>query len=482
MLIFLICLISLVAGYYFYGNYVEKVFSPDSNRKTPAITVNDGVDYMAMPTWKVFLIQLLDIAGIGPIFGPVLGALYGPQALLWIVLGTIFGGAVHDYFSGMISVRQNGDSIPDVVGQNMGNAARNLMRVFSLILLTLVGVVFVLAPSKLLSGMTGMNTMIFVLIIFAYYFIATILPIDKIIGKLYPLFGLMLLFMTLGVAVGLVVNGYEILPNRDFSSATHPTDLPLWPLLFVTLSCGAISGFHCTQSPLMARCMKNENNGKKVFFGSMIMEGVIALIWCTAGMSFYKDPAALQAVIAEGSPAAVVNELCTGLLGPIGGFAALLGVIALPITSGDTAFRSSRLILAESIKMDQDKAKQRLMISIPLFLIGGFIATLEFGLIWRYFGWANQTLAMIMLWTASVYLIVRKKNHWITSLPATFMTAVIVTYILQAGIGFGLTPKASGIAGVIISVICLALFISKYRNKENPEEVSEVELDSAAES
>lgn len=478
MIIFIVCLVTLLVGYKIYGRYVEKVFAPDTNRITPATKINDGVDFMEMPTWKVFLIQLLDIAGIGPIFGPILGALYGPQALIWIVLGTIFGGAVHDYFSGMISVRQNGDSIPEVVGQNMGNAARQMMRVFSLILLTLVGVVFVLAPSKLLSGMTGLNTMIFVGIIFTYYFIATILPIDKIIGKLYPIFGAMLLFMTFGVAFGLVAKGYEILPNVDFSASVHPTDLPLWPLLFVTLSCGAISGFHCTQSPLMARCMKNESEGKKIFFGSMVMEGVIALIWCTAGMSFYKDPAALQAIIAEGSPAAVVNELCTGLLGPIGGFAALMGVIALPITSGDTAFRSSRLILAETIKIDQAKAKKRLMISIPLFIIGGLIACLEFGVIWRYFGWANQTLAMIMLWTASVYLIVRKKNHWITSLPATFMTAVIVTYIFQAGIGFGVSPKVSGIIGVAVAFICLGLFIAKYRNQDNPEEI---ELESAVE-
>ena len=471
MIIFLACLFTLILGYAAYGRYVDKVFSPDGNRETPAIALNDGVDYMEMPTWKVFLIQLLDIAGIGPIFGPILGALYGPQALLWIVFGTIFGGAVHDYFSGMISVRQNGDSIPDVVGKNMGNAARNIMRVFSLILLTLVGVVFVLAPSKLLSGMTGVNTMVFVLAIFAYYFIATILPIDKIIGKLYPIFGLMLLFMTFGVAIGLIANGYEILPNTDFSTSVHPKELPLWPLLFVTLSCGAISGFHCTQSPLMARCMKNECEGKKIFYGSMVMEGVIALIWCTAGISFYKDPAALQAIIAEGSPAAVVNELCTSLLGAVGGFAALLGVIALPITSGDTAFRSSRLILAETIKMDQAQAKKRLMISVPLFIVGGLIACLDFGVIWRYFGWANQTLAMIMLWTASVYLIVRKKNHWITSLPATFMTAVIVTYIFQAGIGFGLEPMTAGVIGLVVSFICLGLFIGKYRKHENPEEV-----------
>ena len=325
MLYFLLCVGILVLGYFTYGVFVEKIFGIQPDRKTPCWTKEDGVDYINMPTWKVFFIQLLDIAGLGPIFGPILGALYGPQALLWIVIGSIFAGGVHDYFSGMLSVRSGGKSIPEVVGDEMGQFARQTLRVFSVILLLLVGVVFILGPAKLLSSMTGFNVQLLVALIFVYYFVATILPIDKIIGRLYPIFGALLLFMTIGITFGLIYHGYEFLPNMDISTNVHPGDLPLFPLLFITLSCGALSGFHSTQSPLMARCMRNEKNGRVVFYGAMIAEGIIGLVWATAGMSFYDSPEALNAVIAAQSPAGVVNQVSTELLGVFGGFLAVLG-------------------------------------------------------------------------------------------------------------------------------------------------------------
>ncbi len=466
MVYLFLCIGLLIVGYFTYGKIVDNIFGPDSSRPTPAQTMSDGVDYLEMPTWKVFFIQLLDIAGLGPIFGPILGALYGPSALLWIVIGSIFAGAVHDYFSGMLSVRDNGASIPEVVGNYMGMTARQIMRVFSLLLLVLVGVVFVLGPAKLLGNLTGINVPLLTACIFGYYFLATVLPIDKIIGRLYPIFGALLLFMTFGVMGGLGFSDHAVLPNLDFMINTHPTHTPIWPLLFITLSCGAISGFHSTQSPLMARCLKNENKGRMVFYGSMIVEGIIALIWATAGLSFYDNPELLQAAIKTGSPAGVVNEVCNTLLGPVGGFLAILGVIVLPITSGDTAFRSSRLILAETFKMDQSKAAKRLLIAIPMFVVAFLISLNDFNIIWRYFGWSNQTLSMLVLWAAAIYLAHKGKFHWIASLPATFMTAVDVSFILQAKIGFNLPGEISNIIGVASAVAALIAFLvysAKYR-------------------
>lgn len=461
MLFFFTCVGLLILGYLTYGVLVEKIFGVEPARLTPCKIKEDGVDYMEMPTWKVFFIQLLDIAGLGPIFGPILGALYGPSALLWIVIGCIFGGAVHDYFSGMLSIRGGGKSIPEVVGDIMGTSARQVMRVFSVVLLLLVGVVFILGPAKLLSNLTGLNVQILVACIFLYYFMATILPIDKIIGRLYPLFGALLIFMTVGVMGGLIFHGYEILPNLDFAANTHPGGKAIWPLLFITLSCGAISGFHSTQSPLMARCINNESKGRQVFYGSMIMEGIIALIWTTVGLSFYTGPDAMNTVIASGSPAAVVNEACNTLLGPVGGFLAIIGVVILPISSGDTAFRSTRLIIAETFKMDQSKSAKRLMIAIPLFAIAFLITQVDFKIIWRYFGWSNQMLSMMMLWCAAIYLAKKDKFHWICSLPATFMTAVCVAFILQAQIGFNLPATPSNIASIAVAIAVFVAFILK---------------------
>ncbi len=468
MLFFFACVGLLIAGYFVYGTFVDKIFEPDENRTTPAIALQDGIDYMPMPRWKLIFIQVLDIAGIGPIFGPILGALYGPIALLWVVIGCIFAGAVHDYISGMLSVRNNGASIPEVVGEYLGMSARQVLRVFSFVLLMLVGVVFVLSPAKLLNGLTGVDTSILVACIFGYYFLATILPIDKVIGRIYPLLGALLLVMTVSLVVALMISGHSILPNLDFTVNTNPTGKPIWPLLFITLSCGAISGFHSTQSPLMARCMKNEREGRSVFYGAMIIEGIIGLIWATLGLSFYESPEALQAVISAGSPAAVVAEVSRSLLGPIGGTMAILAVIVLPITSGDTAFRSTRLIVAEVFKVKQSAISKRLFIAVPLFILGFIISTQNFSTIWRYFGFANQSLATMVLWAGAAYLAQRAKLHWIATIPATFMTAVCCTFIMHAKIGFNLDHSLAVGIGAAMAVLALGVFIFKYVLGQKP--------------
>lgn len=458
MLWFLFCVVLLVAGYFTYGKFVEKVFGANDERATPVQTMADGVDYVSMPTWKVVLIQLLNIAGVGPVFGPIMGAIYGPVAMLWIVIGAIFAGAVHDYFSGMLSVRAKGASVPTVVGAQLGEWAKHFMNVFALILLVLVGVVFVTSPAGLLAKLTPVAAIVWVCIIFAYYFLATLVPIDKIIGRFYPFFGALLIFMSVGLTIGLIFSDkgfYSI--GLDFFHNYAPNDLPLWPLIFVTISCGALSGFHATQSPLMARCIQNEKSGRMVFYGAMIMEGIIALIWCTLGLSFYTDPASLGEAL-KGTPANVVYEISIGLLGSVGGIVAILGVVILPITSGDTAFRAARLIVSDFFKIQQKDVSKRLIIAVPLFIIGIVISTQDFNIIWRYFGWANQTTATIMLWAASAYLYRRGKLHWITTIPAFFMTNVVVTYIANAKIGFNLDMSISTIIGVVVSVLLFVLF------------------------
>ena len=465
MLYFFGCVALLIIGYFIYGSFVDRVFGPDPTRLTPATTMNDGVDYVEMSGKKIFLIQLLNIAGLGPIFGPILGALYGPSALIWIVVGSIFGGAVHDYFSGMLSMRSGGQSIPDVVGNELGVGFKQFMRVFSIVLLLLVGVVFVLGPAKLLGNLTGLAVPAWVAIIFVYYFLATILPVDKIIGRLYPLFGAVLIFMAVGLTAALIFKGYHFFPELTLSNI-HPKGLPLWPLMFITIACGAISGFHATQSPLMARCVKNEKHGRPLFYGAMIGEGIIGLIWATLGMSFYNSSEALNAALAQGGPAYVVNEISTTLLGPLGGLLAIIGVVVLPISSGDTAFRSARLIIADFCKLPQKQTSKRLALAIPLFVIGFLVSRGDFGVIWRYFGWANQTLATIVLWASAAYLIKEAKLHWIATVPAVFMTAVATTYLAYAKIGFGLSLSTSTGIGVVAAVLSLILFLFKFRKVE----------------
>ncbi|MBN1968815.1 MAG: carbon starvation protein A [Candidatus Delongbacteria bacterium] len=477
MLLFFACVAALITGYIVYGTFVDKIFGSSASRLTPAITKHDGVDYVKMSPVKIFLIQLLNIAGLGPIFGPILGALYGPSALIWIVLGSIIGGAVHDYFSGMMSMRDGGSSIPDVVGNEMGNFFKQFMRVFSIVLLLLVGIVFVLGPAKLLGNMFNEPVWIWVTIIFVYYFLATILPVDKLIGKLYPFFGATLLFMAIGLTVAFMFSEHSFYPNLTLSNL-HPDNLSMWPLMFITIACGAVSGFHATQSPMMARCITNEKYGKPVFYGSMIGESVIALIWATLGMSFYHSPEELNTVLAQGGPALVVNNISTALLGGFGGILAVIGVIALPVTSGDTAFRSARLIIADFLKLEQKAHIKRLMIAVPLFIVGFLVSQMEFGVIWRYFGWANQALATIVLWSAAAYLIRRDKFHYIATIPAIFMTTVVFTYLFNDKIGFGMDLTTSTIIGIIAAIISTAAFFIKYsKGKCRIEESAEPALE-----
>ncbi|MGY3568858.1 carbon starvation CstA family protein [Vibrio paucivorans] len=476
MMWFLTCVAALIGGYFIYGAFVEKVFGINEKRQTPAHTKADGVDYVPMSTKKVYLVQLLNIAGVGPIFGPIMGALYGPAAMLWIVIGCIFAGAVHDYFSGMLSVRNGGASVPTITGRYLGKGAKHFMNIFAIVLLLLVGVVFVSAPAGMITNLINdqtdmtvtMGTM--VAIIFGYYIIATIVPVDKIIGRFYPLFGALLIFMSVGLITAVAFSSeHSVMGNyqmSDMFTNMNPNDLPLWPALFITIACGAISGFHATQSPLMARCMENEKNGRFVFYGAMIGEGVIALIWCAIALSFFGSIELLQEAVSNGGPGNVVYSSSFGLLGVFGGIIAFLGVVILPITSGDTAFRSSRLILAEYFNMEQKTLRNRLMMAIPLFVIGGILTQVDFGVIWRYFGFANQTTAVMMLWTASAYLLRHDKLHWITTVPAMFMTTVVVTFILNnSTLGFGLPMNISTIAGIIFTLGVTALVIKHSKGK-----------------
>jgi carbon starvation protein CstA len=450
--------VALIVGYIFYAKFVEKVFGIDENRPTPAITKADGIDFVEMPTYKIFLIQLLNIAGLGPIFGAIAGALWGPAAFLWIVLGTIFAGGVHDYFSGMLSMKNGGESIPEVVGKYLGVGFKQFMRIFSVVVLVLVGVVFTKGPAGLLAAISPIPVQVWLYVIFAYFIIATIVPIDKVIGKIYPIFGIVLLIMAVGVAGGIILGGYNV-PNIQFTNM-DPSNRPIWPLLFITIACGAISGFHSTQSPIMARCVKSEKEGRFIFYGAMVAEGMIALIWAAAAMSFFGDTSGLADAMANnGGAAGIVKIVSTSLLGRVGGILAILGVIVCPITSGDTAFRSARLTIADMLHFEQKPVKNRYAISLPLFLIGFILTKINFDVIWRYFAWSNQTLAMIVLWASAMYLIKNNRNHLIASIPATFMTAVTTTYILVASEGFHLSTAISYPIGFICAASALALFM-----------------------
>ena len=466
MISFLLCLAILIVGYFVYGKIVDNTFGPD-DRETPAVRINDGVDYVVMPQWKLFLVQLLNIAGLGPIFGAMQGALWGPVVFLWITFGTIFAGGVHDYFSGMMSERNDGASIAEITGKYLGPVMQNVMRVFSVVLLIMVGTVFAVGPAGLIvelcsqSGASGVLTslLFWLIIILVYYFIATFISIDAVIGKIYPIFGICLIIMAVGVIVGIFTNpAYTIPEIWDHFGSMHPSGTPIWSFMFITVACGAISGFHSTQSPLMARCMKSEKQGHFVFYGAMVCEGVIALIWAAAGCSLYE----------------VTGGLNTGLAEAL----AMIGVVVCPITSGDTAFRSARLTLADWFKIDQDSYANRLKLCIPVLGVGAFLGIgnalgfINYTVIWRYFSWTNQTLAMIVLWAASMYLFKEKKNFWITAVPATFMSAVSSTYfvlapeclggLLNSKTAEGATIYNTAVAypvGVLFAVAMLAIFI-----------------------
>ncbi len=473
MISFFICLALLIGGYFTYGSLVDRTFGPD-DRETPAVKINDGVDYMVLPQWKLFMIQLLNIAGLGPIFGALSGALWGPVVFLWITFGTIFAGAVHDYFSGMLSERNEGASISEISGIYLGGTMKNVMRVFSVVLLIMVGTVFAVGPAGLIQllfsngGSTGIltNKLFWLVLILVYYFIATFLSIDKIIGKIYPVFGICLIIMAVGVAVGIFTKGYVIPEIWNNFTNMHPQGTPIWSFMFITVACGAISGFHATQSPLMARCMKSEKQGHFVFYGAMVSEGIIALVWAAAGCAIYTGADLLA-------------------MGGVGIALAMLGVIACPITSGDTAFRSARLVLADWFHVEQKSIKGRLMLCIPVLGVGAILGVgnalgkIDYTIIWRYFSWTNQTLAMIVLWAASMYLFYEKKNYWITAVPATFMSAVSITYFMLGNecLGQFLNHKTADGAvvyntavaypvGIIAAALFLGIFLYSIKKRD----------------
>ena len=467
MITFIISLLALVAGYFIYGRIVERIFAPD-NRPTPAVSKADGVDYIVMPGWKIFMIQFLNIAGTGPIFGAIMGAKFGPSAYLWIVFGCIFAGAMHDYLSGMLSIRHGGAGLPELVGHYLGGGTKKVMLVFSVFMLIMVGAVFVYSPALILGALSGGGTTwvyIWCGIIFVYYFLATMLPIDKIIGKIYPLFAIAMLFMAVALLVVLIIKWPQLPELTDGLSNMSPAAGPIFPCLFITIACGAISGFHATQSPLMARCMAHEKQGRPLFYGAMITEGIVALIWATVSSYFFYGGAAqeLGAPLTLQAPE-VVTTVSPGWLGIFGGALAMLGVVAAPITSGDTALRSARLIIAEFLNIEQHSIRRRIYICLPLFLVTfGFlwfnIADADgFNIIWGWFGWANQTLAVFTLWALTVYLARKSKPYIITLVPAMFMTAVCSSFILVYKNSFALGDVAGYITAVIVFVLSGLLF------------------------
>ena len=483
MITFVLSFIALILGYLFYGRFVERVFGPD-DRVTPAVAKADGLDYIVLPSWKVFMIQFLNIAGTGPIFGAIMGAKFGPVAYLWIVFGCIFAGATHDFLSGMLSMRHDGAGLPELIGHYLGKTTRNVMLVFTVLLLVMVGTVFVYSPAEILHNIGG-SSMMWICIIFCYYIIATMLPIDKIIGKVYPLFAFSLLFMAAALMVVLFVK-WPTLPelwtnfgNMGFDADSSWTD-SIFPALFITIACGAISGFHATQSPLMSRCLKSEKLGRPVFYGAMITEGLVALIWATVSMYFFyaPTPGYEEMQVATGfhtSAPAVVNYVCNDWLGIVGGILAMLGVVAAPITSGDTAFRSGRLIVAEWLKLNQRPIIHRLYICIPMFLcsIGMLVWQMEnpdgFNTIWQYFGWSNQTLSVFTLWALTVYLVRAHKPFIITLIPALFMTTVCSTFVFVSKQALHLDPVLGYSLGFVCFLVALAWFSAWYKkeNKKN---------------
>ena len=493
MITFFISFVALVLGYLLYGKFVSKVFAPD-DRKTPAVVINDGIDYVPMPNWKIFMIQFLNIAGTGPIFGAIMGAKFGPAAYLWIILGCIFAGATHDFFSGMLSMRNNGADLPALIGKYLGKTPRNVMLVFCVVLLIMVGTVFVYSPAEILGHLSG-GSLLWIIVIFAYYVVATMLPIDKIIGKIYPIFSFSLLFMAVALIVMLLIK-MPVLPELwdglgNMAKEQDPSFTDnIFPCLFITIACGAISGFHATQSPLMARCLKSEKMGRPIFYGSMITEGLVALVWATVAMWFFYDsptPGYEQLAAAKGfrtSAPMVVTTVCQDWLGILGGVLAILGVVAAPITSGDTAFRSARLIVASALKLNQKPKMNRLYVCLPIFVVSIALLAWQssnpdgFNVIWQYFGWSNQTLSVFTLWAITVYLVRKNKPYVITLLPALFMTGVCSTYLFISKQAFGLQEDLAyylGILTVIIAMVWFVVWIRKYGEKER--EIGETSTD-----
>ena len=475
MITFIVSILLLVAGYFLYGKLVGKYLDVDPSRKTPAYELADGVDFTPMPTWKVFVIQFLNIAGLGPIFGAVSGAAFGPAAYIWIVVGCIFMGAVHDFFAGMMSLRNGGVNMPELTAKYLGNGMKVFLNIVVIFLLIAVGVSFVIGPSGLMQNLTGVSKEIWLYVIFGYYIIATLLPIDKIIGSIYPFMGATLLFMAFGVGVMLMVgdiNGthemLELTPSVLKNWHSNPEQNLIFPMMFIVISCGAISGFHATQSPMMARCLKNEKYARPVFYGAMIAEGIVAMIWASAAIAYCGGPEGLNnamtsvgteingVIVRNAQAADLVDMICKSWLGKVGAVVAILGVVICPITSGDTAFRSLRLSLADMLKYDQKPIVKRLVICLPIFAVAFMFCKVDFSTAWSYLGIANQVLAAIVMWTASAYLINKGKPHWMCSIPAAFLTFICVCFILVAPLGFGLAPIVGYVTGIVTAI---ALFV-----------------------
>ena len=476
MISFIVALVVLIIGFLVYGRLTDKVFSPD-DRTTPAVSINDGVDCIPMKTWKAVLIQLLNIAGTGPIFGALMGACFGPVVFLWIVFGSILGGAVHDYMTGMISERNGGASIAELSGKYLGKPVLYIMRVFSVLLLLLTGTVFVTSPAALIAKLTPsfLPQAFWIIVILIYYVLATLLPIDKVIGKLYPVFGVILIIMAISITGAMMVLPQYQIPEITLTDL-HPDNLPIWPFMFITVACGAISGFHATQSPMMAKCITSEKEGHKVFYGAMIIESVIALVWAAAGVAFYGGTQMLNEALSASGQSGAVYEISKTMLGDVGGILAIIGVVVCPITSGDTAFRSARLILAEWTKLDQKKIKNRLIITLPLLAAGAVLTQLDFNVLWRYFSWSNQTLAMIALWVATAYLLKEGKyclGSFITAIPATFMSAVSLTYILMADEGFRLLPVIAYPAGIGFAFALFVVYVIAFTRFKRKRQVDQ---------
>jgi carbon starvation protein CstA len=462
MITFIIAIFLLIFGYIIYGKFVERNFKIDENKTTPANALTDGVDFVPMGSNKNSFIQILNIAGVGPIFGPILGALYGPSAFIWIVFGSIFAGGVHDYLTGMISMRYGGAHLPELASRFLGKYFSHVVNFFALLLLVLVGTVFVSAPAKMINELVGNDTDIYVVIvflIFLYYIIATLLPIDKVIGKIYPILGFLLLVSAVGICIGMFMFGNPI-PELTLENL-HPKGIPYYPVIFLTISCGALSGFHATQSPIISRTINNEKDGRKIFYGMMIVEAVIAMIWAAAAMSLFHGNNDLSSLLENGGPAAVVNKISVTFLGTIAGTIAVLGVIVLPITSGDTSFRAARMIIADYFKIDQKVLKNRFMVAVPLFVISFILTKMDFQLLWRYFSWANQVTAGIALWIGAVYLYQMKTNYMVALVPAFFISSVVGSYLCyDPTIGFGLDISISNTIGVLFSIALTVLFFS----------------------
>ena len=463
LITFIICLAALVAAYFTYGKYLESLADIDPSRPTPCERLADGVDYIRMPRWRVFLIQLLNIAGTGPIFGAILGACFGPVAFLWITLGGIFFGAMHDFFSGVMIVRDDGRSLPEVLGDFLGNGVRQGVRWFSIVLLVLVGTVFISSPAALLHNLVGaVSVGAWVWIILLYYILATVLPVDKVIGRLYPIFGAALIFMALGL-LGVLLFGEYTIPELNFHNyQADPEAVPIIPTLFITIACGAISGFHATQSPLMARCVGNEKECRSVFYGAMISESVVALIWAAIAMAFFGGADGLVgALSANGNnPAWAVDAISRSTLGQLGAVLAILGVVAAPITSGDTAFRSARLVISDMFGIEQRTLWKRFAICLPLFAVGYWLTTINFDVLWRYFAWSNQTLATVTLWAIYIWLCHRGKNPWVAFVPAVVMTFIVSSYVFISGqfVGMGAEWPAYALGGVVTVAAALVAF------------------------